>query len=80
MEMEQALQKYHDLSEHLEEYLDNMEFNEKLVDELVNKIYVGSDQSIEIIFNCEDVFQNTLIDEYISSFSDDGVGTEAGDA
>lgn len=65
-EMEQTVKRYHDLADHLSEYMDSKEFNEELVNELVHRIYVGDQGKIEIVFNCEDVFQNALIDEFIT--------------
>ncbi|MCD8084077.1 MAG: recombinase family protein [Clostridiales bacterium] len=45
---------------HLEQYLDCRDFNEDLVRELVDAIYIGIDNSIEIRFKCNDVYQQWL--------------------
>lgn len=59
-EAEKKLQEFLRLSEHLEEYLGDKSFRQNLVDELIEKIIVGSDHSIEIIYSCEDVFQSAV--------------------
>ena len=41
----------------LEKYLDERSFNQKMIDELVEKIYVSSKGMIEIQMKCSDVFQ-----------------------
>ena len=68
--IEQTVKRYHELAAHLSEYLDNTEFNEELAEELVHRIYVGDQGKIEIVFNCEDVFQNAVIDEFIAGDTD----------
>ncbi|MCC8125905.1 MAG: recombinase family protein [Clostridiales bacterium] len=55
---------------HLEHYLDCREFDEGLVRELVDAIYIGIDNSIEIRFKCNDAYQQWLdcteVDEDVS--------------
>ena len=45
---------------HLEQYLDDRSFNQKLIDELVDKIYVSSKGMIEVRMKCSDVFQKVM--------------------
>ena len=65
MNMEQAVKKYQEYVDGLEEYLQVPEFNPSLVKELVNKILVSDDGRVEIGFKCQDVFQNELVLEYM---------------
>ncbi len=61
--LQSALKKARIIDEqvkHLEQYLDCREFNEGLVRELVDAIYVGIDNSIEIRFKCNDVYEQWL--------------------
>lgn len=47
-------------SEHLEQYLDCRDYDEALVKELVEAIYIGIDNTIEVRFKCTDVYQELL--------------------
>ena len=40
--------------------LNQKEFDEELVHELIKKIYVGIDNSVEIEFKCSDPYQEVL--------------------
>ena len=55
--VEKQIQEFLDMEKHLEQYLDDRSFNQKLIDELVDKIYVSSKGMIEIQMKCSDVFQ-----------------------
>ena len=46
-----------EVEKNLEKYLDERSFNQKMIDELVEKIYVSSKGMIEIQMKCSDVFQ-----------------------
>ena len=46
-----------EIEKNLEKYLDERSFNQKMIDELVEKIYVSSKGMIEIQMKCSDVFQ-----------------------
>lgn len=48
-----------DLSQR-ERILNQKEFDEELVHELIKKIYVGIDNSVEIEFKCSDPYQEVL--------------------
>lgn len=58
--MEKTIEHFMELEKHLEEYLDERGFNQKLVDELVDYISVSSKGIIEVRFKCADVFRETL--------------------
>lgn len=55
--LEKKVNRYMDMVTHLEKYLDKREYNEKLVQELVEYIEVFTDGSIHICFKCNDGFQ-----------------------
>lgn len=44
------------MTSHLEEHLDNFEFDIQLVKSLVQKIEVSADKRIRIVFGFQDVF------------------------
>lgn len=73
IEMEQSVRQYQEVTEQLEVNLNETEFNEQLVKELVNKIWVSDDGSVSIEFKCQDVFNNPLITEYITENTEEGV-------
>ena len=73
IEMEQAVRQYQEVTEQLEVNLNETEFNEQLVKELINKIWVSDDGSVSIEFKCQDVFNNPLITEYITENTEEGV-------
>ena len=73
IEMEQAVRQYQEVTEKLEVNLNETEFNEQLVKELINKIWVSDDGSVSIEFKCQDVFNNPLITEYITENTEEGV-------
>ena len=48
--------RYLNMTSHLEEHLDNFEFDIQLVKSLVQKIEVSADKRIRIVFGFRDVF------------------------
>ena len=58
--VEKSIENFLDIEVHLEKYLNDRSFNQKLVDELVEQVEVSSKGMIEIKLKCEDVFQNVL--------------------
>ena len=71
-DMKKAVSKFHGLAERLERFWDIQEFDEELVKDLVDKIYVSDNGNVEIMFSCCDVFQNTLIDEFLGNIGWEG--------
>ncbi len=65
-DMKKSVTKLKNLAGKLEQYMELSEFDESLVKELVRKIYVSDDGRVEIEFSCGDVFQNALVEEYLS--------------
>ena len=59
-----SVQRFHDMAAHLAVYEDLHEFDESLTKELVSRIIVGKDSRVELVFNCMDVFEDPLINEY----------------
>ncbi|MCD8013514.1 MAG: recombinase family protein [Lachnospiraceae bacterium] len=55
--LEKNAEAFLKLADHLEEYLDCRDFNQELVNELVDRIYIGKDNTLEIRFRCADVYQ-----------------------
>ena len=55
--LEKKTNRYMDMVNHLEKYLDKREYNEALVQELVEYIEVYKDGSIHVCFKCNDAFQ-----------------------
>lgn len=55
--LEKKTNRYMDMVNHLEKYLDKREYNEALVQELVEYIEVYEDGSIHVCFKCNDEFQ-----------------------
>ena len=55
-EVERQIEEYLNMTSHLEEHLDNFEFDIQLVKSLVQKIEVSADKRIRIIFGFQDVF------------------------
>ena len=56
VQVEQQIEEYLDMTAHLEEHLDNFEFDIQLVKSLVQKIEVSADKRIRIVFGFQDVF------------------------
>lgn len=55
-EVERQIEEYMNMTSHLEEHLDNFEFDIQLVKSLVQKIEVSADKRIRIVFGFQDVF------------------------
>ena len=55
-EVERQIEEYLDMTAHLEEYLDSFGFDIQLVKSLVQRIEVGKDKRIRIVFGFRDVF------------------------
>ena len=70
--MKKSIAQFQGLAERLEGFMDVREFDEGLVKELINKILVSDDGRVEIEFSCVDVFQNVLIEEYLSYTEQEG--------
>lgn len=51
-----GIEEYLNMTSHLEEHLDNFEFDIQLVKSLVQKIEVSADKRIRIVFGFQDVF------------------------
>jgi DNA invertase Pin-like site-specific DNA recombinase len=58
--LERTINRYTELLKHLETYLDKREFNEKLVQELIERITVSKTGKIEVVFKCNDVYQKVV--------------------
>ena len=58
--LRQRLKRYLDLEQHLEPYLNSSDYIQELIDELVETVYIGGDNSIEIVFRCDDVLSQYL--------------------
>ena len=56
VQVEQQIEEYLNMASHLEEHLDNFEFDIQLVKSLVQKIEVSADKRIRIVFGFQDVF------------------------
>lgn len=56
VQVEQQIEEYLNMTSHLEEHLDNFEFDIQLVKSLVQRIEVSADKRIRIIFGFRDVF------------------------
>lgn len=59
-----SVERFHRMAEHMEAYTELREFDEDLTKELVSKIIVSKDSRVELVFNCSDVFEDPLLDEY----------------
>ena len=55
--IEKRVNRYMDMVNHLEKYLDKREYNDALVQELVEYVEVFTDGSIHVCFKCKDDFQ-----------------------
>lgn len=55
--LEKRVNRYMDMVNHLEKYLDKREYNDALVQELVEYVEVFTDGSIHVCFKCKDDFQ-----------------------
>ena len=55
--LEKKANRYMDMVNHMKKYLDKREYNEALVQELVEYIEVYADGSIHVCFKCKDEFQ-----------------------
>jgi len=58
--VEKSIDDFLEIEKNLEQYLDDRSFNQKLIDELVDKIYVSSKGMIEVRMKCSDVFQKVM--------------------
>jgi DNA invertase Pin-like site-specific DNA recombinase len=65
-EMERVTRKYREQAQHLEEYLEVKDFDERLVKELVSRILVSSDDTVTLEFKCGDVYRDALVDEFLA--------------
>lgn len=72
IEMNRMVQQYKQVASRLENALHETEFNEELVKELIEKIWVSDDGSVSIEFKCQDVFTSPLVDEYILENAEGG--------
>lgn len=70
--MKASIEQFQALAGRLEQFLDVQEFDEGLVKEFVNKIFVSDDGRVEIEFSCSDVFQNVLVEEFLASAKEEG--------
>ena len=55
--LEKKANRYMDMVNHMEKYLDKREYNEALVQELVEYVEVYANGSIHVCFKCKDEFQ-----------------------
>ena len=55
--LEKTINDYTQIVKHLEQYLDNRDFNEELVHDLVERISISNTDGIEITFKCADVYK-----------------------
>lgn len=60
MELEKRMRICDEQMERMRAILNQKEFDEELVHELIKKIYVGIDNSVEIEFKCSDPYQEVL--------------------
>lgn len=58
--LEKTLDDYSKIVKHLEQYLDNREFNPELVHELVERVLISNTDGYEITFKCEDVYKRVI--------------------
>lgn len=72
IEMNRMVQQYKQVASRLENALQETEFNEELVKELIEKIWVSDDGSVSIEFKCQDVFSSPLVDEFILENAEGG--------
>lgn len=56
VQVEQQIEEYLNMTSHLEEHLDNFEFDIHLVKTLVQRIEVSTDKRIRIVFGFRDIF------------------------
>lgn len=64
-EIERCIDQFLDWESHLEKNLESREFDVKLVDELIEAIYISPDEKVEIRFRCEDIYKRiqTLLED-----------------
>ena len=55
--VEKNIDSFLEIENNLEKYLDDRSFNQKLIDELVERIEVSSKGIVEVKMKCMDVFQ-----------------------
>ena len=58
--LEKTIDDYSKIVKHLEQYLDNREFNSELVHELVERVSISNTDGYEITFKCEDVYKRVI--------------------
>ena len=58
--LEKTIDDYSKIVKHLEQYLDNREFNSELVHELVERVSISKTDGYEITFKCEDVYKRVI--------------------
>ena len=58
--LEKTINDYSKIVKHLEQYLDNREFNPELVHELVERVSISNTDGYEITFKCEDVYKRVI--------------------
>ena len=70
--IKKEVEQFQAMAEDLEKYLDMEGFNQKLADELVERIIVDNDGSVEVVFSCKDVFESAVLNEYIKAAEEGG--------
>ena len=60
LELEKRMRTCSEQMERMRDILNQSEFDEELVHELIKRIYVGVDNSVEIEFKCSDPYQEVL--------------------
>ena len=60
LELEKRIKICDAQMERMRGFLNQSEFDEELVHELIKKIYVGMDNSVEVEFKCSDPYQEVL--------------------
>ena len=68
-----ALQRYQEMTQRLQQFVENPVFDEEVIKGLISKIIVYDYDRIEIVFACDDVFHNALVDEFLASVEQEGV-------
>lgn len=73
-DMRRAVERFCKWAEDLKTGGEGSEYRKKLMDELVSKIIVEGMDHITVAFDCQDVFQQELVDEYLAQIAEPGGG------
>lgn len=66
-----AIQRFRQWAEQFENCMECNTYSQELVDSLIEEIRISDENQIEIVFNCEDVYRNAVIETLFQEVEND---------